>query len=72
MKGPFGIDEPKFYGFTATRDGRWLVGYCEDGRWTYEATLYDMLEQAKEIADLLAARDMDRYRSELAARKSIL
>jgi hypothetical protein len=31
-----------------------------------------MLEQAKEIADLLAARDMDRYRSELAARKSIL
>jgi hypothetical protein len=69
MKGRFGIDEPKFYGFIVTRDGRWLVRYFENGKWTYEATLYDTIEQAKEIADLLSARDMNRYRSELAARK---
>jgi hypothetical protein len=71
MKGPFDIDEPKFYGFIVTRDGRWLVRYFEDGEWKYEATLYDTLEQAKEIANLLSARDMGRYQSELAARKYI-
>ena len=58
MKNPFGVEEARLYGFVPTRDGRWMVGYGSDGKWVNLADLYDSEAQAKEIAQLLSARDM--------------
>jgi hypothetical protein len=69
MKGPFGIDDPKLYGVYPTQDGNWFVGEISDGKWMSLPTLYDSEQQAKEIADLLSAREMQRYRDELATVK---
>jgi hypothetical protein len=69
MKGPFGIDDPKLYGVYPTQDGNWFVGEISDGKWMNLPTLYDSEQQAKEIADLLSAREMQRYGDELATVK---
>ncbi len=68
-KGPFGIEDPRLYRPRMTADGKWMVGYVDDGKWVMDQpVLYDSMEQAEEVAEILTARDMDRYRKELATR----
>ena len=69
MKNEFGVEDAKLYGFLPTRDGRWMVGHVSDGKWTKHADLYESEVQAKEIAELLNARERQRYEAEMAALK---
>ncbi len=68
-KNSLGIEQQKLYTSVVTSDRRWRVRCFDGENFITKPAIYDSSEDAANAARLLTARDMERYKANLASRK---